>query len=492
MRRGRSVRRALAGLVAAVTATIGVVVAASPATAGTSGFRGMNWAVLGDNFSTGPLVVQGLNASDSNATVRAKANALYDEMAARMGVNTVRLPINTHTVGTAWWAAYRGAIDAATARGFKVILAYWEDGAASGGRITNLAAWNAMWSTVTAAYGANPDVYFEPMNEPHGYTSAQWRDVAAEWLRYHYSAVPARVLIGGTGFSQDLRDVCADPRFAATLFSFHHYAFFYEPMSYDAFRSHVQTRLGACASRTVVTEFGAPMNDGRDYADANSADNFVRHIRAVAQVMRDNGMGGTYWPALGGKSGTIGYDWYSMFALGGSGTDLRLTVRNASGADRIRYGWGDTVGGPTTPPPTGETFYRLLVRHSGKAMDVQSPNTENGARVGQYTYAGNPWQQWRFADAGGGWWRLVSRHSGRCLDVAGASTADGAELIQYTCGGGANQQFQMVADGDWFQLRARHSGKCVDVPALSTADGVVLKQYPCNTGANQRWSRATV
>ncbi|MBQ1071403.1 glycosyl hydrolase family 5, partial [Micromonospora sp. D75] len=128
----RSLRRLLIVLVAATTAMVGgVAVVSSPAVAATNQFRGMNWAVLGDNFSTGPLVVQGLSSSDSNATVRAKANALYDDMASTMGVNTVRLPINTHTVGTAWWEAYRGAIDAATARGFKVILAYWEDGAAS-------------------------------------------------------------------------------------------------------------------------------------------------------------------------------------------------------------------------------------------------------------------------------------------------------------------------------------------------------------------------
>ncbi|GGN86148.1 cellulase [Actinoplanes lobatus] len=327
-------------LVTALTALGAVAVGSSPAVAATNQFRGMNWAVLGDNFSTGPLVVQGLSSSDSNATVRAKANALYDDMAA-IGVNTVRLPINTHTVGTAWWENYRGAIDAATARGFKVILAYWEDGAASGGRITNIAAWNTMWSKVTYQYGANTNVYFEPMNEPHGYTSAEWRNVAATWMSYHYSAVPARTLIGGTGYSQDLRDVCNDSRFSGTLLSFHHYAFFYSAMTYDAFRSHVQTRLGNCASRAVVTEFGAPMSTGLNYADANSTDNFVRHIRAVTQVMRDNQMGGTYWPALGGKpTGTSGFDYYSMFAFSGSGTNLNLAVRNASGRDRIRYGWG--------------------------------------------------------------------------------------------------------------------------------------------------------
>ena len=481
-----SVRRLLTTLAVATLTAAGLAVVTPPAHAATSQFRGMNWAVLGDNFSTGTLVVQGLSQSDSNATVRAKANALYDDMAATLGVNTVRLPINTHTVAnTTWWNAYRGAIDAATERGFKVILAYWEDGAASGGRITNLAAWNTMWSSVTNTYGSNANVYFEPMNEPHGYSSADWRNVAANWLGSHTSAVPGRVLIGGTGFSQDLRDVCNDSRFNSTLLSFHHYAFFYGAMTYDQFRSHIQTRLGNCASRAVATEFGAPMSTGLDYSDPNSTENFVRYIRAIAQVMRDNRMGGTYWPALGGKPGTIGYDWYSMYALSGSGTDLTLTVRNPSGADRIRYAWGD---GSTTP----QTYYRVDVRHSGKTMGLAQATTDNGARVGQYTYGGTAWQQWQFQDAGSGYWRVVSRHSGKCLDVVSASTADGADIVQYTCGSGTNQQFQLVANGSYFQLRARHSGKCVDVPAASTADGAILEQYTCNTGTNQQWSRTTV
>ncbi|MFC4532122.1 RICIN domain-containing protein [Sphaerisporangium dianthi] len=490
----------LIALVVTALTAVAAVVSASPAKAATSQFRGMNWAVLGDNFSTGTLVVQGLSQSDSNATVRAKANALYDSMEYLMGVNTVRLPVNTHTVAnTTWWNAYRGAIDAATERGFKVILAYWEDGAASGGRITNLSAWNTMWSSVVNTYASNGNVYFEPMNEPHGYSSADWRNVAANWLSSHPTAVPGRVLIGGTGFSQDLRDICNDSRFNSTLLSFHYYAFFYGAMTYDAFRSHIQARLGNCASRAVATEFGAPMSTGLNYADANSTDNFVRYIRAMAQVMRDNQMGGTYWPALGGKPGTIGYDWYSMYVLGGSGTNLNLSIRNGSGANRIRYAWGDNIGGSTptpeptpTPTPEPDTFYQINVRHSGKAMDVQQPNTSNGARVGQYTYGGNAWQQWRFQDAGSGYWRIISRLSGKCLDVVSASTADGAELVQYTCGTGNNQQFQMVANGGYFQLRARHSGKCVDVPAASTADGVILKQYSCNTGANQQWSRTAV
>ncbi len=479
-------RRLLAALAALLLLPITMVsLWTAPAAAATSQFRGMNWAVLGDNFSTAPLVVDGLSGSDSYATVQAKANALYDDMQSTLGVNTVRLPINTHTVGTTWWNAYRGAIDAATARGWKVILAYWEDGAASGGRITNLSAWNSMWSTVTSQYGSNGLVYFEPMNEPHGYSSAEWRNLAADWLNNHYSAPPNRVLVGGTGYSQDLRDLCNDSRFAGTLFSFHHYAFFYSANTYDGWRSHIQTRLGNCASRAVLTEFGAPMNSGLNYADANSTDNFVRHIRAVTQVMRDNTMGGTYWPAIGGKPGNIGYDWYSMYAKSGSGTNLDLTIRNQSGATRLRYGWGDAVDGGGG----GATTTQIVNQNSGKCVDVLQGSTANAVEIIQYTCSGAANQQWQLRDLGNGYHNLVAQHSGKCLDVNNASTADNAAVIQYTCGSGTNQQWQLraVSGTNYVEIVARHSGKCLDVSGQSTANSARLQQYTCWGGANQRW-----
>lgn len=460
-----------------------VVAGTTPASADTGDFRGVNWAVLGDNFSTGPLVIDGLDPSDGYQTVRAKADAVYDDMESLLGVNTVRLPINTHTVGTAWWNAYRGAIDAATDRGFKVILAYWEDGAASGGRITNMAAFNTMWSTVTDQYGSDSLVYFEPMNEPHGYSSAEWLDLAADWLDYHYSAPPNRVLIGGTGYSQDLRAVCEDPRFDLTLLSFHHYAFFYGENTEAGWRDHAQTRLGECADRAVVTEFGAPMDNGLDYTAPNSGDNFVRHIRAVTEVMRANGMGGTYWPALGGKPGDIGYDWYSMFAHSGSGTDLSLSIRNQSGADRLRYGWGDDVD------DGGGRSGEIVNRNSGKCVDVVSGSTADGAEIIQYDCHGGANQRWRLEDADGGYHRIVSEASGGCLDVDGSSTADGARIIQWACNGGANQQWRLRDAGDGHvELVARHSGKCLDVIDSSTANGTRLQQHDCRGGASQQWS----
>ncbi|MQM25898.1 RICIN domain-containing protein [Glycomyces albidus] len=479
---GRRLRRLLLGVLTALalvpTAVLGT---ASPATAATDQFRGFNWAVLGDNFVEGPLVLDRLSQSDSYDTVRAKADAIYADMASTMGANTVRLPVNTHTVGTTWWNAYRGTIDAATARGFKVILAYWEDGAASGGRITNMNAFNSMWNTVTSQYGSNSLVYFEPMNEPHGYSATEWTNVAAAWVSARPSIPKGRILIGGTGFSQDVKPVCADSRLAGTLLSYHHYAFFYGTKDYAGWVQSFRDGLGSCASRAVLTEFGAPMNNGLDYANASSTDNFVRYIRAVTDTARELDMGSTYWPALGGKTGSIGYDWYSMFAVSGSGTDLNLTIRNPSGADRIRHGWGDDVGVPQASD--------IVSRVSGKCVDVVSGSTVDGAEIIQYTCHGGANQQWELRAVSGGYVQIVSRASGKCIDISGASTANNARAIQWTCGSGTNQQWLVRdAGGGYVEFVARHSGKCLDVISSGTANGVRLQQYDCTGGTNQHWT----
>lgn len=143
--------------------------------------------------------------------------------------------------------------------------------------------------------------------------------------------------------------------------------------------------------------------------------------------------------------------------------------------------------------PSGEpavTYQRLANRNSGKAMDVQAPNTDDGAKIGQYTWNGRPWQQWRFVDVGSGYFQIESLNSGKCLDVNAASTADGAGIIQYRCHAGANQQFQWVATDGYHQLRARHSGKCVNVVGASTADLALLEQRTCGTAASFQWSRS--
>ena len=79
-------------------------------------------------------------------------------------------------------------------------------------------------------------------------------------------------------------------------------------------------------------------------------------------------------------------------------------------------GGSSAAGAAATP-----TAYRITNRNSGQVIDVQQPNLDDLAVIGQWTSNGTAWQQWRFLDAGNGNVRLQSVHSGKCVDVSGAS-----------------------------------------------------------------------
>lgn len=55
-------------------------------------------------------------------------------------------------------------------------------------------------------------------------------------------------------------------------------------------------------------------------------------------------------------------------------------------------------GSPSFGVPTGaDVPMTLLNRNSRKCLDVQDPNLDNGANVGQWTWLNNDCQQWRLA-----------------------------------------------------------------------------------------------
>ena len=136
-----------------------------------------------------------------------------------------------------------------------------------------------------------------------------------------------------------------------------------------------------------------------------------------------------------------------------------------------------------TPTPSAGGFggyYRLMARHSGKAVVVQSASTANSANVFQWTYGGSAANdEWELRGIGSGYYRIINRHSGKDLIVAGASTANGADVVQYTYGGtSTNDEWQPVDLGNgYYRLVARHSGKVLNVSGASTADGANVDQW---------------
>jgi hypothetical protein len=303
---------------------------ASPALAATNQFKGVNWADTRDNYNTGWVIPDGLSASDSYSTVYSVADSTIKGFQSNLGANTVRLPINEPSVSQAWWAAYRGAIDAALNDGMKVILSYWSE-STSVGTITDMSAWNSMWNTVVGDYGGNSNVYFEPMNEPYGYSLSQWVSICSGWLSAHSSIPHGRVIISGTGYNDNVTGVGAASALNGTLLSLHIYPTWASYTQESQWQSNLLGRIGSYTSRTIIDEFGAPMTTGLNYLANHNGALYQSFFAAITDTARADSMGSVYWAGLKGG------DSYSMEERSGTG----LVNNNSSGVTQLRWGWGD-------------------------------------------------------------------------------------------------------------------------------------------------------
>jgi len=303
-----------------------------PATAGAppSSFRGVNWAAPGDNYSSAPVVPSGLSTSDAYATVYGITKQMVAGFRHNLDANTLRLPVNPASVGTAWWNSYRATINAATASGFKVILSYWDETPNNDGMIDNTNAWNQMWDILTADYARNPLVYFEPMNEPYGYTDDQWIQICTTWLADHRAIPRGRVVISGAGYNDHVTTVGPAAALDGTLLSLHFYGYWASSTTVEAWLANLLPRIGPYADRTIIDEAGAPMTTSLNYAVYNG-NQYTSYFAAVTQTARDDHMGLVYWPGL--RTG----DTYSMETLEPDG---KLVNNNASGVAQLKWGYG--------------------------------------------------------------------------------------------------------------------------------------------------------
>ena len=324
----RTPTRALAVL-AMLAASLTILVQAPSAFAATSGFKGVNWADTRDNYNTGWVIPDGLAASDTYSQVYSIADTDIKAFQSNLGANTVRLPINPPSVNSSWWSAYKGAIDAATADGMNVIIGAWTE-SSSVGTITDMSAWQTMWNTVVSAYAGNSNVYFEPLNEPYGYSLSDWVSICSTWLSDHSNVPRGRVVISGTGYNDHVTGVGAASALSGTLLSLHYYGYWNSYTSESQWVSDLNSRIGSYGSRTIIDEFGAPMTTGINYlADHNDAQ-YQSYLAAVTDTARSDGIGSVYWPGL--RTG----DTYTLEQHSGSS----LSNTNSSGVTQVRWGWG--------------------------------------------------------------------------------------------------------------------------------------------------------
>lgn len=414
-----------AALLLAGATPLPALAAPSTGPTGTSEFRGVNWADPRDNYADDEVVPSGLSTDDDYRTTYRKASDLVLEFRHEVGANTVRLPINPSSVGTDWWESYQGAIDAATRHGFKVILSYWEGDDAKDGRVDDQAAFDAMWDTVVDEYGKNPHVYYEPMNEPFGYTLDEWVSLTSGWLDDHSDVPRKRVIISGTGYNDDVTGVGAAEELDGTLLSLHFYGFWADHTTEEEWKANLLPRIGEYGWRTVVSEAGSPMTTGLNYGN-HEGDVYTSYLGALTEVARDQGIGIVYWPGLRTN------DAYTLTELVGDG-DLEVT--NESGLAQLQWGWG------------------LLKQEQLNDRPPAPP--------------GEP---------------LVSVRHAVCVDVPGFSTTAGTTLGLWYCNGGGNQSFDWTAE----QELAIYGDMCVE-PVGGAVVGSAVMIADCNGAVEQKW-----
>ena len=132
-------------------------------------------------------------------------------------------------------------------------------------------------------------------------------------------------------------------------------------------------------------------------------------------------------------------------------------------------------------------------------MGVEGGQTGDGAGVNVWTDGNGVSQRFQFRRKGDGIayqnaFQIVVRHTGKCLDVTGFSQNNGAKVVQWQCHGGPNQLWyfhKRAGEGNaLWELRAWHSNKCLDAanPSLTApSQGAYLQQWECLDGQNQAW-----
>ncbi|TCM35314.1 ricin-type beta-trefoil lectin domain protein [Kribbella sp. VKM Ac-2568] len=469
-----AVWRTIVAAVVLVTGAAALPATASPAhPSGTNDFRGVNWADPRDNYASDEVVPSGLSTDDDYATTYRRASGIVQEFRHELRANTIRMPINPSSVGTDWWTSYRGAIDAATRQGFKVILSYWEAGDAKDGRVDDQGAFDTMWNTVVGAYRNNPHVYFEPMNEPFGYSLDEWVSLTSSWLAQHKDVPRGRVVISGTGYNDNVTGVGAARALEGTLLSLHFYGFWDDATTEQEWLANLRPRIGSYGWRTIIDEAGAPMTTGLNYGN-HEGNVYTSYFGALTQVAREQGMGVVYWPGL--RTG----DAYSMTTLVGDGD---LEVNSSSGLAQLQWGWGLLKKEPVNdlpPAPPGEV---LRGAASNRCVDVPGFSTTNGTALDLWDCNGGGNQSWNWtAD------KQLTVYSNKCMTIGGDGVSAGSPVIITDCTGAPNQAWELNEDQSVSSVG--HPDLCLDAAGAGTGNGTAVDVWLCNGQANQQWLRS--
>lgn len=140
-----------------------------------------------------------------------------------------------------------------------------------------------------------------------------------------------------------------------------------------------------------------------------------------------------------------------------------------------------------------ENEYYLIKAPNGKVLEVKDFNTENGAAIQLWSYAGHPWQQWQFLDAGDGRWRICNRFTGKVIDLSLGGVVEGTWLHQWARTSGMSQCWTLEPTRNGrIRIRSVLADKYIVLVGMDTSNGARAQIWNFVSGGNQEWDLVRV
>ena len=116
-----------------------------------------------------------------------------------------------------------------------------------------------------------------------------------------------------------------------------------------------------------------------------------------------------------------------------------------------------------------ENEFYIIKAPNGKVLEVKNFNTENGAAIQLWSYAGHPWQQW--------------------MDLALGGVVEGTWLHQWGRTSGLSQCWALEPTRSGrTRIRNVLADKYIDLVGMNTANGAQAQIWNFVAGGNQEWT----
>jgi endoglucanase len=438
------------------------------------------------------------------------------------GFNAIRIPASwdchsnqsTMTIDAAWMARVKQVVDYAYSQNMYVVLnIHWDGGWLENRPLYQYQAavnqkQRAYWTQIANTFkGYNERMLFAGTNEVHvDYNEPTTENITVQ-QSFNQTFVDAVRATGGNNASRTLVvqtyntsahhglnyfSMPSDTIASRLMVEVH----FYDPYDYTlnengsclywgspypsqsacswAQEAYVDDLFGKIRNKwinagipVIMGEYGVA---SRPNLNLPSREYYLEYINRAA---RTAGIKTFYWDNGVAPSGTNGF---ALF--------------NRSTGAVIDQGAVNAIKRGASPGIIANGTYRVIARHSGKALDVNAHGTADGSNVIQWAYGGGNNQRWTFTHLGNNVYQIVGVESGKALEVASTSTANGTNVDIRTYTGATNQRWTISAtSGGYYRLTpVSSSGSALDVSGVSTADGANVHQWSWTGANNQQWA----